>query len=448
MPGDSSGFREMGRAALEKRDPGHAERYLKRAVEIDRTDLEALRLLAQAHEGLRRTPEARADHLAVLKLDPDDAAALLALGKLSLEADDVDAAREWFARLVRAAQDPVDARLKVSFQWLEAKRPAEALAVARDGLADAPDARLQLAAGLALQDLRRWTESATVLSAVKVESGDVWITARVSLAYGLSRAGRHAEAEKALDGPLSARPGEVRLVTMRAYVLDRAGRASEAQQLLHQAIDDHERSASDQELPELVEALAESLSRAGRGQEAVDALRAAVASRPRDVGLLYALGTAYERAGKGDAAVAQMRALLALEPDHPDALNFVGYSYAEQGVRLDEAERLVRRALEIRPRSGYILDSLGWVHFRRGEYARAIDALEKADALAGPEASILEHLGDAYRAAARPGDAAGAYRRALKCVSDEPPADQVRMRASLERKLRDTTAGDGRPVAR
>jgi len=146
--------------------------------------------------------------------------------------------------------------------------------------------------------------------------------------------------------------------------------------------------------------------------------------------------------------MAQMRALLALEPDHPDALNFVGYSYAEQGVRLDEAERLVRRALEIRPRSGYILDSLGWVHYRRGEFARAIEALEKADALAGPESSILEHLGDAYRAAARAGDAAGAYRRALKCVGEEPPGDQVRMRAGIERKLRDLTAGDGRPVAR
>jgi Flp pilus assembly protein TadD len=166
-------------------------------------------------------------------------------------------------------------------------------------------------------------------------------------------------------------------------------------------------------------------------------LRAAVAAHPRDEELLFALGAAYERAGQPEVAVAQMRALLAVNPDHAEALNFVGYSYAEQGVRLDEAERLVRRALELKPRSGHILDSLGWVLFRRGDARRAVEALEQADTLAGPDATILEHLGDAYRATARPGDAARAYRRALASVGEELPSDQGKRRASLERKLRE-----------
>ncbi len=449
VPGDSSGYRETGRAFLEKRDLGRAERYLKRAVEIDRMDVDALRLLAQVHEGLRRDVEARDDHLAVLRFDPDDANALLSLGKLALKAEDLEAAREWFTRQIRASADPVDARLKVAFQWLEARRPAEALAVARDGLSEgAGDARLKLAEGLALQDLRRWTESAATLAAVKVEAGDVWVSARVSLAYALSRAGRHAEAEKALEGPLAARPGEVRLVTMRAYVLDRSGRSGEAIELLRRTVADRERMGSSEDLPDLYDALAETMVRAGRAAEAVEALRVAASARPREVRILYALGTALERAGQGDAALAQMKALLALDPDHADALNFVGYAYAERGVRLDEAEKLVRHALEIRPLSGYILDSLGWVHFRRGEYGRAIEILEKADSLAGPEAAILEHLGDAYRGAARATDAASAYRRALKCLGDESPAEQVRLRAPLEKKLKELTAGEARPVAR
>jgi len=61
-------------------------------------------------------------------------------------------------------------------------------------------------------------------------------------------------------------------------------------------------------------------------------VKAALAARPRDKTLLYALGAALDRAGQGDAAVAQMRALLAIDPDHADALNFVAYSLADQGA--------------------------------------------------------------------------------------------------------------------
>jgi Flp pilus assembly protein TadD len=138
-----------------------------------------------------------------------------------------------------------------------------------------------------------------------------------------------------------------------------------------------------------------------------------------------------------------MRALLAVNPDHAEAMNFLGYYYAEQGIRLDEAEQLVRRALELKPRSGHVLDSLGWVLFRRGEHRRAVEVLEQADALAGPDATILEHLGDAYRAARRLGDAAQAYRRALASVPDEPPLEQGKRRAAIEQKLREVTERAG-----
>jgi Flp pilus assembly protein TadD len=140
-----------------------------------------------------------------------------------------------------------------------------------------------------------------------------------------------------------------------------------------------------------------------------------------------------------------MRALLAVNPDHAEALNFVGYCFAEQGVRLEEAERLVRRALELKPRSGHLLDSLGWVLFRRGDHRRAVELLEQADALSGPDATILEHLGDAYRAAARESEAAQAYRRGLASVPDELPSEQRKRRDALERKLREVTVrGSGR----
>jgi Flp pilus assembly protein TadD len=202
--------------------------------------------------------------------------------------------------------------------------------------------------------------------------------------------------------------------------------------------------AQQRDVADLRAALAESQLHAGRTGDAIATLRRALQALPRDEELLYALGAAYERAGQGDVAIAQMRALLAMNPDHAEALNFLGYAYAEQGVRLDEAEQLVRRALEIKPRSGHVLDSLGWVLFRRGELRRAVETLERAESLAGPDAVILEHLGDAYRASSRIGDAAQAYRRALACVADELPPDQGKRRSSIERKLREVTERAGR----
>ncbi len=444
-PGDGSGFRELGRALLERHEPGRAERYLRRAAQLDRRDIEALRLLAQAHEALRRGAEAREDLVAILRVEPDDGRALLALGRMALREGDGAGAREWFHRYVRAASDPTDAHVRVVFQWLEASRGQEALAAARAGIEDAgPDPRLRLAEGLALQELRRWSDSADALSAIRSDAGELFLSARVALADALSRAGRHADAEKALEAALAAQPKDVRLLVMRASVLDRAGRSADAVALLRRAIAERERTSADPGLPDLYTALADSLVRSGRPADAITTLRGALASRPRDEELLYALGAAYERAGQAEVAMAQMRALLAMNPDHAEALNFLGYTYAEQGIRLEEAERLVRRALEIKPRSGHVLDSLGWVLFRRGDPRRAVELLEQADSLAGPDTTILEHLGDAYRGAARLGDAAQAYRRALASVGDELPSDQGKRRAALERKLREVTERAGR----
>ncbi len=439
LPEDSEGFRELGRALLERDEPARAERHLRRAVAIDRRDVEAHRMLAEVHEALRREPEAKDDLLAILRVAPDDGPALLGLGRLAVRRGEPGQAAEWFHRYLRASRPAADAHVAVAFEWLDGGRGEEALAAVRAGVKDVgPEPRLRFAEGIALQELRRFGESVEPLSQVRPEAAEVFGPARLALADALSRLGRHAEAERALQGPIEAEPGDVRLATMRATVLARAGRHAEAVAFLRRAVAERERAAKDEGLPELHAALGESLLRAGRPAEAISTLQGALERRPGDEGLLYALGSAYERAGQPDAAIAQMRALLAVHPDHAEAMNFVGYTLAERGLRLDEAERLVRRALELKPRAGHVLDSLGWVLFRRGDFRGAVEHLERADALTGPDSTILEHLGDAYRAASRPADAARAYGRALESFAQEEGAEGAgKRRAVLERKLRE-----------
>ena len=80
----------------------------------------------------------------------------------------------------------------------------------------------------------------------------------------------------------------------------------------------------------------------------------------------------------------------------PDAYNALGYLYAEQGIKLDEAEKLVSRALKSVPTSGAYLDSLGLIYFKKGKLDAAIENLEQAARYLPDEPEILKHLADAY----------------------------------------------------
>ena len=449
VPGEGSGFLEMGRFYSERKDHARARTYFRKAAERDRTDLDSRLRLAQTDEALDRSPDARKDYEDVLRIDSENGEALLALGKLSLRAADLPGARAYFLELLRVAPDEGSSRASVALAWLDARRSADALAVLDVGLRARADARLLFVKGVVLQERRSFGEAAAVFGQIRAADGDLYLSARANLAVNLSLSGKHAEAERTLSVAMKARPNEVRLVATLAQVRERAGRSSEAVELLGRTIAERERGGQPLDgTIELYDAMASILEKAGRSREAVAVLQKALDAKPRDEGLLYALGAAYDKAGDADAVVAQMKALLALDPDHADALNFLGYTYAEQGVKLEEAEKLVARAVQLRPENGYFLDSLGWVYFKKGDFVRAISALEKADVLSGPEPTILEHLGDVYRSVQRPTDAAAAYRRALKAVDPDAVVGEPAHRLTLEKKIEDLSVREVRPARR
>mgnify|MGYP001822299240 CR=1 FL=1 len=109
-----------------------------------------------------------------------------------------------------------------------------------------------------------------------------------------------------------------------------------------------------------------------------------------------------------------MKAAIRLDPDNANALNYLGYTYADLGRELDEAERLIRRALKFKPNDGYITDSLGWVFYQRGDYEKALSILKKASKLVPEDPIILEHVGDAYIKLDDRQNALHYYRRSLQ----------------------------------
>ena len=135
--------------------------------------------------------------------------------------------------------------------------------------------------------------------------------------------------------------------------------------------------------------------------------------------LAYARGMVRERLGDWAGAEADLKVALALQPGNPFIMNYLAYGWADQGIHLDEALSLLENAALLRPGDGHITDSLGWVHYRMGTYARAVPYLERAVEMLPYDPIVNDHLGDAYWRAGRKIEARFQWQRARNAAQDE-----------------------------
>lgn len=129
--------------------------------------------------------------------------------------------------------------------------------------------------------------------------------------------------------------------------------------------------------------------------------------------LYYARGIALERSKQWPRAEADFLSALKFKPEQPYVLNYLGYSWIDQGLYLDRAQGMIAKAAELRPNDGYIIDSLGWVHYRLGNFDKAVIDLERAVELRPEDPIINDHLGDAYWRVGRKREAAFQWNRSL-----------------------------------
>jgi predicted Zn-dependent protease len=125
-----------------------------------------------------------------------------------------------------------------------------------------------------------------------------------------------------------------------------------------------------------------------------------------------------------------LRQLLATEPANANALNYLGYLLAIRGEQLDEAVRLVRRALDAEPDNGAYLDSLGWALFRKGDLDEAEKYLLAASAKLPQNSEVQDHLGDLHARKGRLADAVAAWTRALAGDGQDVERDAIEKKIS------------------
>ncbi len=174
--------------------------------------------------------------------------------------------------------------------------------------------------------------------------------------------------------------------------------------------------------PEIVYYLAIAQREAKQTQQAVatfeEALHEAQLDQDDEVvnaKFYFNYGATAEQAGLYEKAADLLRKSIELDPANAaEACNYLGYMWADHNMNLDEAEAMIRRALESEPNNGSYLDSLGWVEFRKGEFDQALsDLLRAAKDADHDDPVVFEHIGDTYLKLNRVPEALESWQKAL-----------------------------------
>lgn len=219
---------------------------------------------------------------------------------------------------------------------------------------------------------------------------------QLRIAWALNQLGRMDQAAKVLNRMAKERPGKINALVTHGDILRAAKKYGPAEKKYSAAIK-----------------------------------RLAGKHGPHHWSLFYSRGIAHERLKQWPKAEKDLSYALKLRPDQPQVLNYLGYSWADQGKNLEKAISMIKRAVELRPTDGYIVDSLGWVYFRLERYDEAVVQLERAIELQPEDPVINDHLGDAYAKVGRRLESCYQWQRVLTLE----PEDTDRKKAEAKLKF-------------
>ncbi|MCS6763956.1 MAG: tetratricopeptide repeat protein [Candidatus Protistobacter heckmanni] len=311
------------------------ERFIDRYPQAVQARMQLARMLIA--DG--RETAAQVQFIEIIKRNPNDAKANLALALVDIQAGRLDEAEQLMRNLIKAYGERIAAGIVM------------------------PKPR---AVQLAYQNMARIAEA----------RGDL-----LGAAEWLNK----------IDAPSM----RVQTQVQRAHLLAKAGRIGEAQAVfedLRQA-DDLEEASTPQARLALSRTEVAVLMEAKRYDLALAKLRVMLREQPNDADLWYDAAMASEKLDDLNDMEASLRKAIDLQPDMYHAYNALGYSLADRNLRLGEAQELVSKAMKLAPSDPYILDSMGWVQYRMGNLNEARATLSKAFEIK-PEAEISAHFGE------------------------------------------------------
>lgn len=171
--------------------------------------------------------------------------------------------------------------------------------------------------------------------------------------------------------------------------------------------------------PQVYAMYASLLDESKQYEKALDVLKSGIEKFPDNPQMYFYYGSVNDRVGKKELVIENMKKVIELDPNHAQGLNYLAFTWVELGKNLDEAESLAKRAAQLDPEDGYILDTLGWVLYKKGSKKEAVKYLEAAHKFQPKVAVIAEHLGDVYRDMSFTDKAKSMYKKAYDLEIDK-----------------------------
>ncbi len=370
----------FGKAILLQQD-GRAEEALKLLEDSAASSNEVSPILLRARllQSLGRGKEAMPILQKGIRNNPDDKRLRLTYARLLVEQDRLDDAKGEFAKLVQENPNDDDLRFSLALVCLEAEAWEEAIVY-----------------------LEELVERRSHVDAAHYNLGR---------AYEALSDNDRALQEYALVGPSNDYlPAQQR----QAELLFAQQRNEEASARLAQA-----RSAQPDYAIQLYLIEAEGLSNHRQVEAAWKVINEGLEQYPNDLNLLYTRAMLAEKRDDLAQLETDLRYIIQREPEHAMALNALGYTLADRTTRYEEARELIEKAHQLNPDDPAILDSLGWVNYRQGNLDEAErllrQALEKF-----PDHEVAAHLGEVLWAQGKQRDARRVWRDALSATPDSP----------------------------
>jgi tetratricopeptide (TPR) repeat protein len=326
----------------------------------------------------------------------DDAAALKDVADYYASTQQIKEAIPLYLRLLELEPDDINAREKLATGFVLTNQREKAVEMLEAIIKEHPEKYqpYDLLAGL-LDDAARALEREKKSDQAKAMFAKAAANYEQSLIINPGRASPYLHLAELLLGPLKQNERAVKVL-------------SEARQHFPQT-------------PEIVYYLGIAQREAKHFQEAVatfeEALHEAEAEGTEiaNARFYFDYGAAAEQAGLHDKAADLFRKSIAVDPANAaDAYNYLAYMWAEHDTHLDEAEQMIKLALQADPNNGAYIDTLGWVEFRQGKFDQALsDLLRAAQRLTREDPVVLEHVGDACAKLNKPAQALDAWQKAL-----------------------------------
>jgi len=435
----------LGDAYTQTHDFPKAEGAYRKAVDLDPSELNHLRGLGQTLLSEEKYSDALVVYQKLVDLMPDEADNYLRIAQIYRELHQLDKAEENLVKARQYAPGSLEVRYNEAMIYQSQGRYDDAIRVLSDAVTDIksqsnvlPSRRRSLAIlyqqlGMLYRDTQNYQAAIYTFQELGHLGEEEDHRARLLLMDTYRMAKDLPKALQVGREALAKYPTDPSIRQSQALLLAENQQTDEAIKVLQVNNKD---GAADRET---LLNLAQIYERGHRYKEAEDAAHRAEAlpGDPRENETAWLLlGAIYERQKQFDKAEEQFKKVLTVNPKNAIVLNYYGYMLADRGIRLDEAQDFVQRALDQEPFNGAYLDSLGWVYYKQNKTDQAETTLRKAVERESHDPTIRSHLGDVYAKQGRMDLAAAEWEKSLSEWRRTLPGDLESDRvAEVEKKL-------------